>query len=198
MDREASTRPPGSRSGGPADPGGPEAVDRLTAVLYQELRRLAHRELAKNRRSATLHTTALVHEAYLKLAGSENLPLASRGQFFAVAARAMRQVIVDHARAHRAQKRGGGVRALPLDEERIAVADQAEEILAVDEALKRLAKRGSRLVQVVECRFFVGLTEEETAEVLDLSRRTVQRDWIKARAWLLSALDPADEAGNGT
>lgn len=180
-----------------ASAGEPEAIDRLTSILYQELRRLARRELAKNRRSPTLHTTALVHEAYLKLAGRENLPFGSRGQFFAVAARAMRQVIVDHARTHRAQKRGAGVRPLPLDENRIAVETQAEEILAVNEALQGLSQRNSRLVQVVECRFFVGLTEEQTAHALDLSRRTVQRDWIKARSWLLSELERTDRPDRG-
>ncbi len=168
-----------------AQRGAPGAMEQLVTLLYSELRRLAHHELRRaGAGSATLHTTALAHEAYVKLAAGRDLPLGSRGQFFAVAARAMRQVIVDHARAAHAAKRGGGVHPLPLDETRIAVEAQAEELLALDRALDRLSELDERLVRVVECRFFVGLTEEQTAEALALSRRTVQRAWLKARAWL--------------
>ncbi len=164
------------------DPAAPEASPEFGAV-YDELRGLAHRMLRRQGAGETLQTTALVHEAYLKLDGTAS---ADRVHFFALAARAMRFILVDHARARRALKRGGlGVTFGPAHD----VADvRAEEVLALDEALDRLARERPRLARVVELRYFGGLTFEETAEAAGLSVRTVKRDWDLARAWLHRAI----------
>jgi RNA polymerase sigma factor (TIGR02999 family) len=156
-------------------------VDELVPLVYDELRRMAHRFLARESHVSTLATTALVHEAYLKLVGYQQIPGRGRGYFFGAAARAMRQVLVDAAR-HRA-RRGGG---RPLTISRVdPAADEPEaQVLAVDEALSALAVRYPRQAQVVECRFFGGLSVEETAEALAISPRTVRRDWSVAQAWL--------------
>jgi RNA polymerase sigma factor (TIGR02999 family) len=164
------------------------ALDRLVPLIYDDLRRLARRQLARRGPRRTLDTTALVHEAYLKFAGLQGLEWKDRGHFFAVAARVMRHVLIDYARGRRCQKRGGGQPHLTLDESRIAVEQEAEQILALDEALSRLAGQEERLARVVECRFFAGLSEAETAAALDVSERTVQRDWERARAWLKKEL----------
>lgn len=164
--------------------GDPSALDRLFPLVYQELRRVAHRQLRAEREEHTLGTTGLVHEAYLRLVDQTRTEYRDRRHFFALAARAMRRVLVDYARRYRAQKRGGDKRPLSLDEAAMPAGHRAEDMLALDEALDRLAELDSRLSQVVECRFFGGLNEEETAEVVGVDPRTVRRDWVKARNWL--------------
>jgi RNA polymerase sigma factor (TIGR02999 family) len=166
-----------------------DAADRLFPLIYEELHRLARRQLgAVGRPGPTLNTTALVHEAYLKLVDRSHVSPGERAHFFALVARAMRQIIIDHARRHRAGKRGGELRRIPFDESQIALEDDADSLLALDQAMQRLAALDSRLVQVVECRFFAGLTEEETADTLGVGLRTVQRDWLRARGWLKADL----------
>lgn len=160
------------------------AEDRLVELVYDDLRRIARNHLRRARPGRTLNTTGLVHEAYLKLLGREPGRWSDRRHFFAVSSRAMRQIIVDHARHRRRLKRGGGHEPLTLDEQQVAVDQQATSVLELDEALGRLSRVSRRMVQVVECRFFGGLTAKETAEALDTSVRTVERDWTRARAWL--------------
>jgi RNA polymerase sigma factor (TIGR02999 family) len=161
-----------------------EALQELLPIVYEELRRLARSQRRRMRGdSATLDTTALVHEAYLRFARSDGT-FEHRGHFFAVAAAAMRQLIVDEARHRRRAKRGGGERPLTLDDHDLAIDERADLVLAVDEALGRLERLSPRLRAVVELRFFLGLSEEESAEALGVTDRTVRRDWIKARAWL--------------
>lgn len=168
-----------------------EAFEQLVPLVYHDLRRIAHRQLARRRPGATLDTTALVHETYLKLVDQARVSVSDRAHFFALAARAMRQVIVDYARQRSAAKRGGGKVAVTLDRIQVPVAEQADLMLAIDQALSRLTDLNERLTRVFECRFFVGLSEEETAEALDLSLRTVQRDWMKSKAWLRTELGRA-------
>jgi RNA polymerase sigma factor (TIGR02999 family) len=167
-------------------------LDRLVPLVYDELRRMARRELAGSRRRLTLDTTALVHEAYVKLVDSERAPLRSRAYFFGAAARAMRQVLVDAARRRNRLKRGGGETALPLDAAEVGAVVGADafavELLALDAALERLAKRHPRPARVLECHYFAGLDLEEVSEALHLARRTVQRDLAFARAWVANAL----------
>ena len=171
------------------DPGGgPDSVDRLVPLVYAELRRLAHAQLADERPGHTLQTTALVHEAYLRIAGDARVTAQGRAYFLAAAARAMRRVLVDHARRHRAAKRGGGRRPVSLIEEDVAVDNLAADLVSLDDALERLASEHPRHARVVECRFFAGLGVEETAEALGVSPRTVKNDWSLARAWLSAAL----------
>jgi RNA polymerase sigma factor (TIGR02999 family) len=162
------------------------AFERLLPLVYDELRDLAHRQ--SGGRGETLQTTALVHDAYLKLAKHSRLAVQDRHHFFALAARAMRQLVVDHARRHAAAKRGGPLRHVTLDEAEIPVAEQAGEIMALDEALEQLAAVDEPLSRLVELRFFAGLSVEETAHVLDCSPRTVKRNWRKARAFLYHEL----------
>ena len=168
------------------------ALDRLLPLVYDELRGIARRELRRQRSGHTLDTTALVHEAYLKLVDQRSVRPADRAHFLGIAARAMRQVLVDHARRHATAKRGAGAGRVTLDEGTVAGAlvadDCADTLLALDDALLRLAALSERLARVVECRFFGGLSEEETAAVLGVTARTVRRDWVKARAWLHRAL----------
>lgn len=166
-----------------------EAYDRLFPIVYDDLRRIARAHLRRQRSGHTLGTTGIVHEAYLKLVDPASNGYQDRNHFLAVAARAMRQVIISYARRHAAGKRGGGERALPLEERDIPVQTQAEAILDVDRALARLEEFEPRLARVVECRFFAGLDEEETAAALGISTRTVQRDWMRARAWLREELE---------
>ncbi|AHG88571.1 RNA polymerase sigma factor [Gemmatirosa kalamazoonensis] len=175
--------------------GAPEAMDRLMPLVYRELKRIAHRQLGAESRGHTLSTTAVVHEAYLRLAEQTHVEWASPGQFFALAARAMRRVLIDYARQHRAARRGGPDRTVvPLDllehgdSAAISIDDRADSLLALDEALEGLRRMDERLARVVECRFFAGLTEVETSEALGVSQRTVSRDWQMARAWLHEAL----------
>jgi RNA polymerase sigma factor (TIGR02999 family) len=167
------------------------ALDRLLPLVYRDLQQLARRQLKGGRPGATLDTTSLVHEAYLKLAGSDGASWEHRGHFFAVTSMAMRQIVVDYARHSRARKRGGDRPIDRLDDVEIAIDAQAEALVELDEALDRLAAFDARLPRVVECRFFTGLTAEETAEALGVSLRTVERDWTRARAWLRHQLGPA-------
>lgn len=167
--------------------GDPEAVERLYEATYTELRRIAHRFLRGHARD-TLQTTALVHEAYVKLFDRENLEFQDRVHFLAVSARAMRQVLVDHFRARGAQKRGGDAVVLTLEEGRIPDQRRGELILAIDESLERLAEHDRRLAKVVEYKFFGGMTGEEIAAALGLTTRTIGRDWRTARAWLANDL----------
>ena len=159
-------------------------VDALFPVLYDELKRIASHQLRLERPGHTLCTTALVHEAYDRLAEQTRALWVNKAQFLSVAARAMRRILVDHARKFRAAKRGGGRERLDLDAVDIPLEDRAEMLVGLDEALDRLAGLNPRLAQVVECRFFGGMTEDETAEALGITDRTVRRDWIKAKGWL--------------
>ena len=166
-----------------------ESLDRLLPLVYEELRAMAHRQLAARGRGGTLQTTALVHEAYLKLVDQSQADWRDRAHFLAVASIAMRHVLVDRAKARVALKRGGEFRRITFDEQEIGVDDQPDALVQLDEALERLGEVGPRLVRVVECRFFGGLTEDEIAEALGLTVRTVQRDWAKARMMLRRALE---------
>jgi RNA polymerase sigma factor (TIGR02999 family) len=176
--------------------GDTSAVDRLFPLVYDELRRRARAQLRKGWPEAP-ETTALVHEAYMKLAGSPIGGLESRAHFFAVAARAMRQILVDLARRHRAEKRGGNWNRTTLSDRIPALTSRADELLALDQALRRLEAFDPRLGRVVEFRFFAGMTEEEIAGVFGVSAKTVQRDWVKARAWLYRELDAPVPGGTG-
>ena len=184
-------------SGGPP-PAGTDAaaLERVLPLVYGELRRIARRELRRERSDHTLSTTALVNEAYLKLVDQTRAGWTNRAHFLAVAAQAMRRILVDYARRHRAAKRGGAQRPLTLDDaapggDAATVADERAELLvALDGALTQLAELDPRLARVVECRFFGGLTEQETAAALGITDRTVRRDWVKAKGWLYQALAP--------
>ena len=169
--------------------GGREAVDRLMPVVYEELRAIAHRQLAARGGGGTLQTTALVHEAYLKLVDQSRAKWQDRVGFLGLAALAMRHVLVDRARARATVKRGGDLRRVALDIGEIGVDDQPEALLQLDEALTRLNELEPRLVRVVEYRFFGGLTENEIAALLGVTVRTVERDWAKARLLLRRALE---------
>ena len=164
------------------------AMERLYPLIYDQLHQLAHFALRREPTGHTFATTDLVHEAYLKLVDQTRVEWHDRRHFFAVASRAMRRILVDYARRHATAKRGGGRRPLTLDESLMTVDDRADTLLALDESLGRLEAVDGRLARVVECRFFGGLTEEETAEVLGVTARTVRRDWTKARDWLYREL----------
>jgi RNA polymerase sigma factor (TIGR02999 family) len=164
--------------------GGPAALDRLFPIVYERLRQIAHAHLRGGPQGATVSTTALVHEAYVKLVDARRVDWEDRGHFLSLASRAMRQILIDYARRQRAGKRGGDQQRVDLDAVQIAVLERADTLVALDEALTRLSELSPRLAQVVEHRFFGGLTEEETARVLGVTDRTVRRDWIKARGWL--------------
>jgi len=159
-------------------------LDDVFPAVYEELRRVAHRHLRGERTEHTLGTTALVHEAYLELAKLDHIRWPGRAYMLAAASRAMRRILVDYAVARRAQKRGGGVGAEPLDDAVVMAVSRGEELLALDEALDRLVNANERCARVVECRFFGGMSVEETAEALGTSAATVKRDWTMARAWL--------------
>jgi len=164
--------------------GDPAALSDLFERLYPELRRLAHGHLRGQETTGTLGTTALIHEAYLKLCDHDQLEVRDRAHFFALSAKVMRQIMVDYFRSRATLKRGAAARALPLDEVQIPVADRGDTLLALDEALDRLETLDARLARVVECRFFGGMTQEEIAEALGLTPRTIRSDWRKAKAWL--------------
>jgi len=161
-----------------------KALDALLPVVYKELQRLAHFQLRQERADHTLQSAALVNEAYLRLVGLNPPQWESRTHFFAIAAQLMRQILVDYARRHRAGKRGGGEGTLPLEDATMLSVGKDIDVVTLDEALKALAQIDPRKAQVVELRFFGGLSLEETAEVLKLSAVTVARDWSTARAWL--------------
>ena len=161
-----------------------EAANRLFPLVYRELCAMAHRQLARRAPGDSLVTTALVHEAYLKLVDRSRASFNDRGHFFAVAARAMRQILVDQARKRSSQKRGGSLRRIDLDEAKVPLEERAAEVIALDEALTQLEEIEPRLGRVVELRYFGGLSVEETAAALDVSSPTVKRDWRKARLFL--------------
>ncbi len=166
-----------------------DAVDVLWPVVYDELRGLAASFLQAERRDHTLDATSLVHEAYVKLANQRTAGWADRTEFLAVASKVMRRILVDHARSHRAAKRGGGVAKTPLDEAVDGFEERAGDLIALDDALQNLAKVDARKARVVELRFFGGLSLEEVTRVLGVSLRTVERDWTMAKAWLRCEVD---------
>ena len=170
------------------DAGVPQDPNELFTLVYAELRRIAAREMRRERPGRTLQTTALVHEAYLRLLKDASLSFESRAHFLGIAARAMREILIEHARGRGARKRGGGAVRLTLDDATAAVAAPDVDVLALDEALQRLACLDERHARVVELRYFGGLSVEETAAALDLSPATVKRAWTLARAWLYREL----------
>jgi RNA polymerase sigma factor (TIGR02999 family) len=177
-----------------AGAGDPDALDKVFPLIYEELRRLAHRYLEREDAGHTLATTELVHEAYLRLIDQTRVQWTGRAHFMAIAATAMRRILVDHARRHRSRKRGGGLRAEALESVEAAVDQPAQLLLDLDRALDRLASMAPRRARVVECRFFGGMTEQETAEALAVGLRTVKRDWAKARTWLYAEIYPETSA----
>ena len=173
--------------------GAPDGMDRLAPLVYEQLKRIARRQLRAEPVGHTLSTTALVHEAYLKLVNQTRAEWQDRGHFFAVASGAMRRILVDYARRYRAERRGGGddgapAQPIPLEDTDIPVAERADALIALDEALERLGGFDEQQARVVECRFFGGLTEGETAAALGISQRTVAREWVTARGWLYQEL----------
>ena len=168
--------------------GDESALDRLMPLVYNELRRLAHRYMAAEQPGHTLQTTAVVHEVYLRLVDVDNVGWQNRAHFYAICARLMRRILIDFARSRNYQKRGGQIPHIELEEAATVSAVVGSEILAVDEALKQLAKLDQRKSEVVELRFFGGLTVEEVAAALKVSPETVLRDWKLAKAWLLREL----------
>jgi len=164
------------------------ALERLTPLIYDELRRIAHRYVRRERNGNTLQTTALVNEAYLRLAGQEKTEWQNRAHFFAVTAQVMRHILTDHARRRRYAKHGGEVQQVSLEEASAMTYQRAAELVALDEALDGLAKIDPRKSRVVELRYFGGLSLEETADVLGISLMTVRRDWRAAKAWLYKKL----------
>jgi RNA polymerase sigma factor (TIGR02999 family) len=192
---------PGSTQGAITDvllalrAGHEDARDRLYELVYDELRGIAHNALRAERTGHSLATTDLVHEAYLKLVDQTRVVWQDRSHFFAVASRAIRRILVDYARRHGAVKRGGPRRRVPLMDEELSIDERAELLVDLDDALHRLEGLSPRLARVVECRFFGGLSDAETAETLGVTDRTVRRDWVKARGWLYRELAPDDDGG---
>lgn len=176
--------------------GDPDALDELFSLVYHALRRMARRRMRRERKGHTLSTTALIHEAYLELVDLDRIDWQNRKHFFAIASRVMRNVLVDYAVKRKAQKRGGDRERVPLQEGDAITGADWTDVLAVHQALKRLEEVDGRQVRVVECRFFGGLTIEETSDVLDISPATVGRDWRVARAWLNRELANGD-GGDG-
>jgi RNA polymerase sigma factor (TIGR02999 family) len=174
--------------------GNEQALEELLPLIYNELRQLAHNFLYRERPGHTLQTTALVHEAYLKLIDQRDARWQNRSHFFAIAAQAMRRILIDSARSHAAMKRGGPQEKLSLDEVPDVSLEPNTRLLALDEALNRLAEIDPEQSRIVELRYFGGLTIEETAEVINLSPATIKREWAMARAWLHQAL--SDDADN--
>jgi RNA polymerase sigma-70 factor (ECF subfamily) len=168
--------------------GDEEALAKLFPLMEPELHRLAHHYMSRERAGHTLQTTAVLNEAYLRLTDNTSLPWQNRTHFVAVAARLMRRIMVDHARERRSLKRGGDAVKIALDEAALVTEERSDELLALDEALGELAAQDSRKSQIVELRYFGGLTVEETAQFLKLSQRTVEREWTMAKAWLYRAL----------
>lgn len=168
--------------------GDPEALERLVPVIYPELRRMARRQMARENPNHTFQTSALINEAYLKLIDCQQTDWQNRAHFYAVAAQVMRHILIDHARRYSYDKRGGGAPHVPLEETEIIKAERAAELIALDEALKGLAKLDARRGQIVELKFFGGLSAEEIGNVLDISPATVTREWRAAKAWLHHAM----------
>jgi RNA polymerase sigma-70 factor (ECF subfamily) len=164
------------------------ALEKLIPLVQPELHRLAHHYMSRERAGHTLQTTALLDEAYLLLVGNKKASWQNRTHFVAAAAQLMRRIMVDHARERRSLKRGGGALKVTLDEAALVTETRSEELLALDEALEKLAAQDPRKSQIVELRYFGGLTVEETAEFLKQSQRTVEREWNMAKAWLYRAL----------
>jgi RNA polymerase sigma factor (TIGR02999 family) len=174
--------------------GGDEAaLGRLIPLVYAELRRVARARLRHEAPNHTLQTTALVHEAYVRLAGLERMTLRDRTHFFAMAARLMREILVDHARRRDARKRGGGITLIGLDDVVASAESAIVDVLALDQALTELSALDERLCRVVELRYFAGLNIAETADALDVSSATVERDWTVSKAWLLQRLSSLPE-----
>ncbi|OLE54525.1 MAG: RNA polymerase subunit sigma-70 [Acidobacteria bacterium 13_1_20CM_3_53_8] len=169
-----------------------EALDKLTPLVYEELRRLAHRYMNREQPGNTLQTTALVNEAYLRLVKRKNVRWQNRAHFFAVAAQVMRHILIDHAREHHYAKRGGDARKISLDQVTLMSPERAKELIALDEALEALARIDPRKSRIVELRYFGGMTIEEVAEVLKIAPVTVQREWRAAKAWLYKAVTSED------
>ncbi len=169
------------------------ALDRLMPLVYEELRRMANYYLRRERANHTLQTAALVNEAYLRLVDHEGIAWQNRAHFFGVAAQAMRRILVDHARSRNYAKRGGGAYHVSLDEAATLVEERAAELIALDDALKQLAKIDLRKCRVVEMRYFGGLSVEETAEALGISAITVARDWNTAKAWLMREMTRGEQ-----
>src|SRR5438132_7060941 len=169
--------------------GNQAALDRLTPLVYEELHRLAHRHMTRERRDHTLQTSALLNEAYLRLIDQRNVHWQNRAHFFSIASRLMRRILVDHARAHKYAKRGGGASRVSLDEAAFVSHERASELVALDDALTSLAAIDQRKCQVVELRFFGGMSVEETAAALGVSPITIKRDWSTAKAWLHRAIE---------
>jgi RNA polymerase sigma factor (TIGR02999 family) len=165
-----------------------EALERLLPVVYGELRRLAKTQMRHERANHTLQTTALVHEAYLRMLGGQDPPWNDRAHFFRAAAEAMRRILIEHSRKHRRIKRGGDRARVSLSNLKLGVAENPDTILALDDALRRLDRQDPRAADVVRLRYFAGLSVEETAKALEVSERTVKREWSFARAWLFDAL----------
>ena len=169
------------------------AFDKLLPLVYEELRRLARRHMGRERPDHTLQATALINEAYLRLIDVRQMQWQNRGHFFAMAARVMRRVLVEMARARRSQKRGGSARRVSLDEALLVTQDPSLDLVALDDALQTLAEVDPRKSQVVEMRFFGGLSVEETAETLQVSGDTVMRDWRLAKVWLMREIKSSDK-----
>lgn len=164
--------------------GDPDALDRLLPIVYDQLRGMAQRELRRERADHTLNATALVHEAYLQLAQLDRISWEGRAHFFGAAARAMRRILISYARMKKAEKRGSGAEHVSLDDILAVARERPDRLLELDEALTRLADRDERQARVVECRYFAGMSLEETGTALGISPATVKRDWTLARAWL--------------
>ena len=165
-----------------------EAGDQVAGLVYEELHRIAAREMRHEREGHTLQTTALVHEAYMRLAGSESLEIQNRGHFFAVASRQMRRILVDHARSSGAQRRGGAAIKVDLDQLQIAAAERSIDVILLDESLRELERLEPRAAKVVELRYFGGYTDKEVVEALGVSLATVRREWEFARSWLFDRM----------
>ena len=176
---------------------GKPAVDELFPVVYQELRRLAHAYMRRERPGVTLQTTALVNEAYIRLNSYDRTRILNRKHFLALAAGAMRRILVDHAKSRDSAKRGGGFQKVSLDEA-VTADKRSADVIAIDEALTDLRAWDSRKAKIVELRFFGGLNIEETADVMGLSATTVQREWRSAKAWLHRAINESYRSGSGT
>ncbi len=183
-DRPTANADAGHRNPAPAPQPADGGLDDVFPAVYEELRRVAHRHLRGERTEHTLDTTALVHEAYLELARVDHIQWPGRAYVLASASRAMRRILIDYAIARRAEKRGGGQPVEPLDDAVAMAISRGDDLLALDEALDRLTLVNARYGRVVECRFFGGMSVEETAEAMDTSPATVKRDWTMARAWL--------------